>query len=177
MSGNNPKNAEPFFLRRSFRLIFAFVSLFLGAYLIYRGVDKIEKAAEIRHWPNVSGTVLRSNVLGVRAFHPNVVFEYYVEGVRHIDSTNFDPASFGGRNAKRNTAEVIVKSYPAGREITVYYDPANPNRTTLRPYAGWSAYGILSFGVTLVFIGIILGYFSLRKRTQQTSKPSVAASA
>lgn len=139
-----------------------------GTALSWWGVKQILQASQVRQWPTVKGTVLRAQVSGVRAFHPNVVYEYTVGGTKYLDSTDFDPAGFGGRNSKRNAAETIIAAYPIGTEVTVYYRPDSPEASTLRPFANWSAYGIVSFGGSLIVASLWLALVRWRRSPRKS---------
>ena len=113
-----------------------------------------------RAWPTVEGAVVTSRVIGTRAFRPDIVYEYTVNGAVYRDSTTLETPSFGGRNSKYNVAETIAKEYPPGRSVTVHYNPSNPSESGLRVGPTWDVYGKLGLGALLFGLGLfwVVGY-------------------
>ncbi len=138
----------------------------LGVVLVSLQVRELGKAAAIQQWPSTSGTVLDSRVIGIRAFRPNIVYQYSVNGVVYRDSTDLDQPGFGGRNNKRNAAETIIAQYPAGTTVSVHYDPKQPSVSLLRVSPDWSIFGKIGLGGFMFGVGLFLAtsYF-VRRRT------------
>ena len=136
-----------------------------GILLVSWQLKELKEFSAIEEWPSVTGVVLSAQVIGERAFRPNIVYQYTVGAQVFKDSTDLDQPGFGGRNNKRNAAETIVAAYPAGREIAVHYNPAHPEISLLRVSPDWSIYGKIGFGAFLFGIGIFLATAYLVKRT------------
>jgi hypothetical protein len=122
-----------------------------------RGVAENRK---LRNWPTVTGTVISSEVIGIRAFRPNIVYEYVVGGETYRDSTSLNPPSFGNRNTREGEATALTEEYSVGREVLVHYDPQQPSNSLLRISPDWAIYGKMGLGGTLFGIAIfcLLGY-------------------
>jgi hypothetical protein len=143
----------------------------LGVVLVSRQIEELHKAAAIQQWPSTAGTVLDSRVIGVRAFRPNIVYQYVVGGVTFRDSTDLDQPGFGGRNNKRNAAETIIALYPPGTRVTVHYDPEQPSVSLLRVSPDWSIFGKLGLGGFMFGVGLFLAV-SFFVRTRSVSGPA-----
>jgi hypothetical protein len=136
-----------------------------GLLLVFWQVRELRDYASMEAWPSVAGQVIRAQVVGVRAFRPNIVYRYQVGDQSFLDSTDLDQPGFGGRNNKRNAAETIIASYPPGREVVVHYDPRQPNDSLLRVSPDWSIFGKIGFGSFLFGLGLYLAArFFLQRR-------------
>ena len=59
----------------------------------------------------------------------------------------------------RNLAQKRVDKYPAGQAVNVYYDPEQPEKSTLEPemsYSGFIFYGVLGSG--FLAAGLLAAY-------------------
>jgi hypothetical protein len=84
-------------------------------------------------------------------YRPEIRFEYQVSG-RAYAAQRLD--ALGERAASwRSYADGVVARYPVGREVLVYYDPANPHVTALER-TGTSAWAL---GMILLGGGLVIG--------------------
>ena len=118
-------------------------------------------------WPTVRGRVVTSEVRsyrsgegGGRQPYPSVVYEYEVGGRRfrskriHFDELVSSQARVGA----------TVRTYSAGAEVTVYYDPRRPGRSVLEPGAP-GACSCSVYGCAFVFLGLFfIIYLGFLKR-------------
>lgn len=131
------------------------LALFLiGQALISFSAQAIISEYHRRDWPTVTGQIIRSNVIGERAFRPNIVYQYELDGTVHTDSSSLDPASFGGRNARFNAAKTISSEYNVGDTITVWINPDDHTETRLVDHVFWAEYVKIFFGFALFLIGM-----------------------
>jgi hypothetical protein len=117
-------------------------------------------------WPTTTGTILssiaeshRTLVPGGRGqtailWSPVVEYNYRVQGRDYHGSR----LAFGGDvSGPRHVAEAIVARYPAGREVSVHFDPANPSFAVLeaRVAFAWPTFMIAAafFAAALFFSG------------------------
>jgi hypothetical protein len=138
--------------------------LLFGIWLIVSQADQLAQWGAVRTWPSTNGVVVASRVAGERAYHPEIVYQYAVNGTTYKDSTSFDTPSFGGRSVKREVAETIVAKFPPGTTVAVHYDPNHPTRSLLRISPDWSLYGKIGLGGTLVGLGLFLIFGRRRSR-------------
>ena len=84
-----------------------------------------------RKWATVIGKVVESRALwetvdeNSRVFVPRVIYEYKV-GDRPYRNDRIFVVSQGNSNA-----EATVAQFPVGRQVPVYYDPADPTQAAL----------------------------------------------
>lgn len=138
--------------------------LVIGVVLILTQQEDLVEAHRKLRWPSVQGEVVVSKVVGKRAFHPHIEYEYAVDGRTFHDSTTLDLPSFGGRRSKYDAAEYVAGQYPAGKKVTVHYDPKNPAESKLRVFPSWAVYGKMSVGVLMLAFGVfsVIGFFMKR---------------
>ena len=131
-----------------------------------------DRVRETANWLSVPGRVYESRVLqeesyspgtdigdpGQRTtiYRPEVRFEYRVADREYAAKQLQvgDPVQLSWPDA----AEKIVSSYPVGREVTVYYDPADPNHAVLeRKVASGSVVllGIAGIGLLVAVIAVV----------------------
>lgn len=107
--------------------------------LVLRRIGRLRRAvAETKLWPSTPGRIVEGSIdetiiylpkgRGVQ-YHANLVYEYSVAG-RGYRSNQFNidgPQVYSFRRG----AEALLKKWPPESEVTVYYDPARPNRAAL----------------------------------------------
>lgn len=49
----------------------------------------------------------------------------------------------------------VMRRHPAGRPVTVYYDPLHLAVAVLEPGTSWESYGLLIASVVFIAVGII----------------------
>lgn len=116
-----------------------------------------------KDWPIVDGIIVSSEVTGERAFHPRVVYRYYIDGILHTDSSDLHVPGFGGKRKRMEVAEKLVALYWKGDTVEVHYDPDRPVDSYLESSLRWGTFGRLGFGLTLYLAGILM-FLSLRRK-------------
>lgn len=104
----------------------------IGAGTLLYGLDDVVHALRSIYWPTTKGKVLTSEVEGALGKGPHfsaiVRFEYLIQGRRYESST----VHFAQRKFRLATsADDVVRSYPVGSEVTVHYDPYEPDTAVL----------------------------------------------
>lgn len=105
-----------------------FVFLVVGVVLLgfwYRGRNRAKLAMT---WPQVPGRIIESTVVGDKDFDggdnkARVLYSYVVNGVS-LQSKSVGAGVF-------SSPAGIVKRYPVGKQVQVYYDPENPRSVVL----------------------------------------------
>ena len=121
--------------------IVIFASCFgLAVLLFFFSARRTSKQAQ--SWPSVRGKIVRSEVESYREvrdgrtttmYRPAVEFAYQVHGREfHANQIKLNMTVSGGQGY----AEKVVAKYPAGREVDVHYDPANPSNAALENPTG-----------------------------------------
>jgi len=93
------------------------------------------------HWPTASGVVTNvgqkahlQKPHGTAYFTPVVSYKYTVQGVPRT-GTRIDFADRTLALPKDEALAWIDRNYPVGKQVTVYYDPKNPDLAVLVPGA------------------------------------------
>lgn len=149
--------------------IFIGAMLLIGAALgaVIWGMRRLRRAAaEAMAWPAargriVDGTIRQASIhlpkgARVHVYHAVLVYEYSAAGRSYRgDAFTVDgPQVF----SSYPRAEAHLQSHPPGSEVTVYYDPARPERAALARRAPRT--GTLRFVAVLLAV-LALGVFSL----------------
>jgi hypothetical protein len=123
------------------------------------------KAKSAMRWPTVNGTIVSSTVEshfdsdGDTMYGASVRYKYQI-GRNEYESDRLEWGTHVSTNRPQQ-AEAIVKKYPPGRAVKVYYDPANPAVAVLEP-GSMRAVRIMAF-VALIFavVGVIFLVFAV----------------
>jgi len=140
-------------------------SIILIAYLGFNGLMlgmiayKRYMTIRTRDWPSVTGKVKSSRVSfesGAEKVNgtPWVVYVYEVNGKKRQNSV-IVPGDV--TLAGNDYAEKIVARYPAGSEVTVYYNPNKPDDAFLEKFSARDSgeWSVLIGGDVLITIGVI----------------------
>jgi len=130
-----------------------------GLYMLVHALRSYRSAVASKRWPTTGGTLKNVHLWGTRNIGGemkaveklSVQYEYTVGGTLHTGTT----VSFYTLNYPETTD--FADRHPEGSEVTVYYDPAHPARSTLvpgpRPGKPYSDLVIGSFGV---IVGLLI---------------------
>lgn len=105
-------------------------------------------------WPHTRGQVIESRVdeSNLETAEPKVRYRY---AVGHQEFVGWR-VSYSGYGVSRQKMQAYIASYPAGRAVEVYYDPAQPERSVLdnRPSSDWLVWVIagVALGVGSVWL-------------------------
>ncbi len=119
----------------------------LGALLLVATTKHINRCKEVAGWSKTTGTVDSASVEAHRSqrfnrarrrgynrttYEPKIAYSYLVMGSTFHSSAyqNFNGTYFGTSQEK---AAGVVAAYPAGKNVTVTYDPNNPSDAYLIP--------------------------------------------
>ena len=102
-----------------------------------------------RNWTEVSGTVVASGVspvAGTDKWLAHVEYEYPASGdTRRGSVLTFDGPEGGLRYDSQVIAARVANSYPVGRKVKVYVDPAAPQRAVLERAGAFRLVGLAMF--------------------------------
>lgn len=146
-------------------LILIPIGILLAAISLYFGSQ--QRASQ--SWPNVAGVVTNAYVEEYRdadqdpSYYARVVYQYEVEGQQYASQQ----INFGivRSYASQYQATQALKTYPLGKQVTVYYNPADPGNAVLDR----SATRITPFvwlGGGLVLLGAITLLGARRKKVR-----------
>jgi hypothetical protein len=152
-----------------FLVVISFLLLVFGVGMIYSESIAIIDGLERRSWPVVKGRIVTSEVSGTRAAHPEIHFEYTVDGVTYSGSTDMGTPGFGSRNARKETAGTVVRQYPPESLVLVHYSPNDHAIGVLRPGPEWSDFMRLSAGIIAYAIGLFVLMSKFAQRWTNTN--------
>ena len=143
----------PFFISLLLSLLLIVIGLFFGGltfYFFYKNFQNWQAARQSQFWPTVPGTIEKAEIIwvGVRSKSPKpvITYTYHVNGVSYTGSRiAFEFAHV----YTREETDALLRRYPAGAEIPIYYDPARPAESTLETQSRGLGTGLL---VTLVLL-------------------------
>lgn len=109
--------------------------------------------AKAADWPDTRGVIALSEHRQATDGDNDSVrieFDYEVADQRHRGST----VSYVGLPAQSAEKAALVARYPVGREVKVYYDPADPGRAVLEREASRAWIAAALMGLVLVAVGV-----------------------
>jgi hypothetical protein len=153
--------AQRFFIVR----ILPWFIIFAGGASIYLGVDSVLKAQQSTDWPSVKGRIVESGIrtqsgstskVSRVTYHANVVYEYDVIGKVYTGHR----VSFGEYGTGDGIhANEIIKRYPQGENVNVFYDPDQHSVSVLEPGSHGVPWFFLALGFPFLLFGGALAYF------------------
>ncbi len=127
-----------------------------GALLAVSQEDELTNRLQEQQWPSIRGTVDTSFIGGTRAFHPLIRYSYRIGTKRYTRETNLETPGFGGRKSRQQTARNIIRVYTPGKKIIVYYNPREPEQSTLVRNIPWHIFIKIGLGYLLFGLGLCL---------------------
>jgi hypothetical protein len=113
---------------------------FFGLYLFLKGARRVQLAVASTKWPATAGKVVSSettrDVSTYRrsvsvTFNTATVIHYTVNGQDYVTDTLRIGQTLG--SGDKSDAALQRLRYPAGKDVTVAYDPANPVNADMKP--------------------------------------------
>lgn len=137
--------------------------------LIYDHLKLWQNAARSKSWATTMGQIIKSTLLktGARnSWRPDVAYRYRANGVEHIGHRiAFDYFDYSLREAQAK-----VERYSINASVPVYYDPEQPQESTLEQSARELGSGLLVLPLALFLpTGLCLcaGLFALADLVKQ----------
>ena len=136
------------------------------AFLYYQAWPQYKKAKASTQWPKASGEITNSKLISKRTrskkrtkttYRAAIAFKYFIKNRVHIG----DEVYIGHSNtsSSRFSAERILSRYPIGKDVSVYYDPKNPNYGILEPGTQMLHYLMLGGSLLFILIGLLMTVF------------------
>ena len=147
--------------------VFTTIGIVVG--LVF-GKPILDQAKASEQWPQTPGGVLESELVesrddGSTTYGAHVVYRYNLDG----GEFESDRIWFGGDYSTSNRSEMfeVVKKYPVGQAVTVFYSPDKPSEAVLMPGAYTSSYVLFAIGMVFLVIGslLLLGFVFLFVRS------------
>jgi hypothetical protein len=149
------------------QLVFAFVPLCFGGFFFLAGTILLfftirarKKSTASLAWPSTAGTIVSSTVRRNSStdedghtnfsFSPIVEYDYSVNGQAYKGKKIHYGITPSQDNA---TAQKEADRFPAGRQVTVFFNPEKPNEAVLEQKEVKSKVGLI---LGIVFMGLTL---------------------
>lgn len=112
----------------------------IGALAAYGAARMRIKVGQSHKWPTVPGEIVSSELEHKSGRHDGKRITTYAAGIRYayeVDGKAYesDQIQLGGSSETSEPEEFerMVKRYPEGKRVKVYYDPTDPATATLEP--------------------------------------------
>lgn len=132
--------------------IFTTIGIIVGLVV---GKPILDQAKATEQWPQTEGEILESELQESSGdqgtmYSAHVVYRYALDGGEFESNRIW----YGGVYSTSDRSEMfeIVKQYPVGKTVTVYYSPDSPSESVLIPGAYVLSHVLYVIG--LVFLGI-----------------------
>jgi hypothetical protein len=108
-----------------------------GGVAFYFGKPILDKARASESWPTVQGQVIKSELESHHdkkktTYSALVIYKFEADG----EDYEGDEVWFGQYSSSdRSAMQKLVKEYPVGKDVTVYYSPDDPTQAVLQPGA------------------------------------------
>ena len=142
------------------------IGIGLALLVFYLGFDEMKVIWECSDWPSVSGTIISSDIRkttewerkGIKTgrdrtlYLPHILYNYEVQGNRYQSYRVF----FEGAEdyLDPGNARVIVNRYPAGKKVSAYYNPENPQFAVLETGIKFTHLLFPATGILFILLGL-----------------------
>jgi hypothetical protein len=133
-----------------------------GGFMIFQSRRSQKKADASQVWPSTRGTIVETKAVrdyhssldddsDVNTYSPRLKYTYRVGDMEYSS----DKIAFGySKNFKSELAALSsIQKYPQGGQVTVYYNPENPNEAVLERKSSLLGWGMVG-GVLLMVLGL-----------------------
>ena len=124
--------------------------LLAGLGITIWGWKILANSRKIKQWPTVEGMIEKSYEKPENDLLPHIIFSYQVEAKQHQRKFKFPE----GTHPLPEFNKAYLNKYPVGKNVTVYYNPNQPETSTLEPetQGDWM---ILALGIMMAAGGLI----------------------
>lgn len=169
------------------KLMFALGFTLLGLIAMLFGLQGIYKAHASKSWPSTTGQVTVSKLekrykdghmqeqerqfsseRRRREIDRNTTFMAKIHYSYSVNSQDYEGqrVSFGGVSTNNpKDAQRVLKRYPRGKEVKVYYHPQNPKDSLLEPGITGSAFFLPGLGGLFMGVGLFIGLLGFFKKS------------
>lgn len=137
------------------------VWLSMGVFLATFGAKQVYGAWERYQWNEADGTILQSTLMSRQRSPtgkktdtvtvPLIRYRYMSNGAVFHGTRVWVPE--GGKLLRTLSPAGVVRRYPEGQSVHVYYDPAHPDSAVLERGPEWLDVAALVFGLMFTLIG------------------------
>ena len=141
-----------------------YVAIIVGTVAFIYGLFCLFRMIAFNKWKSTGGRILTSyKSTRQENFQTledaEITYEYEVGGKKYRSSTIQASGELSGSPSRKEASEIdkLLSKYPAGGEVTVYYNPSIPRMACLEQGGGEAMFICLVFGP----IAVAVGYFFL----------------
>lgn len=145
-------------------LLLPLLFIVAGALMSFFGVRQFMQAKASAAWPTVTGVITVAE-LGKQmgnerdestTYSADISYDYLVNDRSYVNgAVSFD----GVKSSDPATARRILKRYPVGKQVAVYYNPNDPQDAVLEPGLHGGSWFLPLFGALFVAVGVGLFFF------------------
>ena len=153
---------------KSNAVILVAVLLVFGLVLGGVGVYRYRIGKESSQWPSVQGQITYAHAQSRKTnkgnqYLPNITYTYSINGKKYTGkritaSDEYQKTLMG--------AQDILKTYPVGGQVSVYYDPANPGESLLDRGRPKNVFVLIGGAVLCFFLAIAIVVSAMKKSQQ-----------
>ena len=125
------------------------------------GVDQVNLGKQSEEWSSTTAVITNTyieedydNDDHDYTYYPQVKYEFSVNGKTYTGDS-FSPGGMVNGYSSRSQAENFLADYRVGSNVTVYYDPDNPEQNALSVGVGGDAYIFLVVGIFITLSGLV----------------------
>jgi hypothetical protein len=135
-------------------MMFAALSLLTGTALVALSLWLRSRSRQCLQWPRVNGQVIESRVddAHLEMTKPVLRYRYQVGNQSYVGFR----VAFSGYGVSRSAMDQLIKPYPQGSAVSVYYNPRDPSSAVLDNAARSDWLYWLTFGVGFVGLAAFL---------------------
>ena len=140
----------------------------LAMSVMYYAQKKLDEFQTYLAWLPTNAHVISAQVVGKRAFRPEIIYSYTVKDISVTDTTDMEVPGFGSKSNRFNVARNEVASVKEDSVFVVYYNPGNisEHRTHIHPphtvFIMYSSGGCFFIAGTYIFL---VGVFQNKRKS------------
>ncbi len=146
-------------------VVVSLIFVLLACLFVALWISDLRKARATRSWPTTTGRILHARVSryegyvrGGGGYHtyydPAVTYEYTVDGTTYQGKRI--AIGTGYSTQARNAVKRRISAYHAGKEVQVFYDPADPKQAVLEHGIEGGVMLLILAGITLVVVAALM---------------------
>ena len=151
-----------------FIIIVCLILFGVGIGMLIKLAQHYGKLQKSKNWLSTSGVITSSELdaqttadddgYETTTYLAKVIFTYDVNGSPYeCDCINFD---YGMRTSNIRKQQSVLEQYPLGSQVTVYYNPENPQQSVLEKRVN-GAFTTILVSAVFIIIGVVLAVTSL----------------
>ena len=140
-----------------------YYAIIIGAFIVAGliitafGWRALQKSKATKLWPSVNGEISEARLASAEDdLLPDIRFSYTVDSQHYQGRLEFPPGTMPIPGFAQNQ----LGKYPLGCEVSVYYNPLQPDQATLEPGRAGDDWLLLAIGISSAVIGLLAMFFS-----------------